>query len=68
MKTQTNPYEDEKQYLATDRARYMECMNGKPLSARTTEQEIHDGLILHFHVYHTIIKNENHPKQNLPKV
>lgn len=68
---QINPYEDEKRYLEVDRERYMECMNNKPLSERTTDQDVRDGLILHFHVYRFITKrerinkDENQRKPNL---
>ena len=46
---------NEQTYLKTDRDRYMECMNGKPLSERVTPQEIRDGLILYWHVYRFIV-------------
>jgi hypothetical protein len=46
----------EKIALETDKALYLDCMNGRPFSERVTEQDIRDGLLLFWHVY-TTIKN-----------
>jgi hypothetical protein len=47
----------EEGYLKTHRNLYMECLNGKLLRDRKTDQEIRDGLILFHHVFGMCVKN-----------
>ena len=44
----------ERLFLEVHRELYLECLNGKPLSERVTDQEIRDGLILYWHVFRKI--------------
>lgn len=36
---------------------YLECLNGKLLKDRKTDQEIRDGLILYHHVFGVCVRN-----------
>jgi hypothetical protein len=46
---------NEQNYLLTDRDRYLDCLNGKPLKDRKTPEEIRNGLILYWHIYRHIV-------------
>lgn len=37
---------------------YLECLNGLPMSKRTTDQELRDGCILTHHVYLAILNKK----------
>ena len=47
----------ETEALTNDRALYLECLNGKPLTERKTDQEIRDGCLLFWRVYMICRKN-----------
>jgi len=49
---------EERVALEKDRVRYLECLNGKLLKDRETDQEKRDGLILFHHVYKHIVNSE----------
>ena len=51
--------DEEQEYLRTDRIRYLDCLNQKPLYQRLTDTEIKDGLILYHHVYKFIVDSQN---------
>ena len=60
---------NELSYLSNDRERYLDCLSGKPLSDRQTDQEVRDGLILYWNVYRRFFDPEdpNYPKARAPR-
>lgn len=49
---------EEKWMVGKHRNLYLECLNGKLLKERKTDQEIRDGLILYHHVFGVCVKND----------
>lgn len=56
MTVEQSVLDQERIALETDKALYLDCLNGRPFSERTTPLDIRDGLILFWRVY-IFIKN-----------